>query len=278
MTEDSPRETVVHAAEAGAEAALDSFRRGLVGRPKDGAERVVNAVDVVTEADREAQRRVIERVRERRPDGVVVGEEEDERKTVPEEGLAWVIDPIDGTYNYVRDMVHWATCVAAVRGGETLAAATVLPAIDDRFVAGSREVTFNGREVTVSERTDPETFVVTPIALPPYGQRERSRAGIGDLFERFGDIRRIGSIQITLALIASGALDGTVTASTTNPWDTVGGVHMVRLAGGTVTDVNGDPWTPDSSGLVASNGNAHEELLAVARRLDDEPADSVAGE
>ena len=268
MTDGTVEETVRRAAEAGGDVALEGFRRGSVGETKGGAERVVNAVDVVTEADRAAQRRVVERIREDRTDGVVVGEEEDERKTVPERGLAWVIDPIDGTYNYVRDMVHWATCVAAVRDGEPLAAATVLPALGDRFVAGSDRVAFDGRGVSVSARTDPATFVVTPIALPPYGRRHGYREGIGDLFERFGDVRRIGSIQITLALIASGSLDGTVTASTTNPWDTVGGVHMVRLAGGTVTDVEGDPWTPDSRGLVASNGNAHEELLAVAERFD----------
>jgi myo-inositol-1(or 4)-monophosphatase len=262
------RETVVRAAEAGGDVAMDRFRSGLAGETKGGAERVVNAVDVVTEADRDAQRRVVERIREDRSDGVVVGEENDERATVPDRGLAWVIDPIDGTYNYVRDMVYWATCVAAVRDGVPLAAATVLPALGDRFVADTGDVTFDGRAVTVSDRTDPATFVVTPIALPPYGRRRAYGAGIGDLFERFGDVRRIGSIQITLALVASGALDGTVTASTTNPWDTVGGVHMVRLAGGTVTDADGDPWTPASRGLVASNGNAHDELLAVAQGLD----------
>jgi myo-inositol-1(or 4)-monophosphatase len=270
MTDDRDvYETVVQAAEAGGTAALEQFRSGLTGETKGGADRVVNATDVVTEADREAQRRTIERIREDRPDGEVVGEEEDESKVVPERGLAWIIDPIDGTYNYVRNTVYWATCVAAVRDGEPVAAATTLPALDDRFHAGPDGVGFNGQPITVSDRTDPATFMVAPIALPPYGQREVYGDGIGDMFERFGDIRRIGSIQITLALVASGGLDGTVTASTTNPWDTVGGVYMVRQAGGTVTDKEGDRWTPESRGLVASNGKAHEELLAVAARLDE---------
>jgi myo-inositol-1(or 4)-monophosphatase len=262
------RELVAAAASVGGDVALEGFRSGLVGETKGGAERVVDPEDVVTTADRRAQRRIIERIREERSVGVVVGEEEDEAKTLPDEGLAWVVDPIDGTYNYVRDMAHWASCVAAVRNGKTLAAATVLPALDDRFVVGPDGATFNGRSVSVSDRADPATFVVAPIALPPYGKRGHVREGIGDLFERFGDVRRIGSIQITLALIASGALDGTVTASQTNPWDTVGGVHLVRQAGGTVTDIDGDRWTPESRGLVASNGTAHEKLLAVASRLD----------
>jgi myo-inositol-1(or 4)-monophosphatase len=262
-------EIVARAAEAGGSAALEQFRSGVPSETKGGADRVVNAGDVVTRADKEAQRRTIERIREERSDGEVVGEEEDESKVVPEQGLAWIIDPIDGTYNYVRNKVYWATCVAAVRDGEPVAAVTTLPALGDRFHAGPDGVRFNDQPITVSDRTDPATFIVAPIALPPYGQREDYGDGIGDMFERFGDIRRIGSIQITLALVASGRLDGTVTASTTNPWDTVGGVSMVRRAGGTVTDKEGDRWTPESRGLVASNGNAHEELLAVAARLDD---------
>lgn len=263
------RRVVVRAAESGGTIALDRFRSGLTGETKGDAERVVNSVDVVTEADRNAQRRTIERIRQERSDGSIVGEEENEAKVVPDKGVAWVIDPIDGTYNYVRDMAYWATCVAAVRDGTPVAAATVLPALEDRFVVGPDGVTFNGQEISVSDRTDPATFVVTPTALPQYGQREIYRDGIGYLFEQFGDIRRIGSLQITLALIASGSIDGTVTASTTNPWDTIGGVHMIRRAGGTVTDIEGDQWTPDSKGLVASNGNAHEDLLSVAKRLGE---------
>jgi len=79
----------------------------------------------VTEADRAAQRTVIESIRETFPDDAIVGEEEDERKTVPETGAAWVIDPIDGTSNYVRDIRVWGTAVAAVVDGEPVAAATV---------------------------------------------------------------------------------------------------------------------------------------------------------
>lgn len=269
MTDESIREVVIRAAEAGGDVANGYFRRGIASETKDGADRVINPSDVVTEADRLAQRRVIERIRQERPDGAIVGEEEDERKTVPNEGLAWVIDPIDGTYNYVRNMVNWATCVAAVRGSETIAAATILPAIGDAYVVDANGVRVGDRPISVSDRTDPATFLVSPIALPPYDRRGAYAAEIGEMFERFGDVRRIGSIQITLALIASGSLDGAVTASRTNPWDTIGGVAMIRRAGGTVTDVEGDPWMPDSRGLVASNGTAHGELLAIADQLDE---------
>jgi myo-inositol-1(or 4)-monophosphatase len=68
-------------------------------------------------------------------------------------------------------------------------------------------------------------------------------------------------------MLAAGTVDGVVTNVYANPWDTVAGVHLVRLAGGTVTDVHGDPWRHDSEGLVASNGEIHDELLATATEI-----------
>jgi myo-inositol-1(or 4)-monophosphatase len=72
-------------------------------------------------------------------------------------------------------------------------------------------------------------------------------------------------------MVADGSLDATITNIDANPWDTVGGVHLVRQAGGTVTDLHGEPWRHDSTGLVASNGEAgiHEEALAATRAIAD---------
>jgi myo-inositol-1(or 4)-monophosphatase len=86
------------------------------------------------------------------------------------------------------------------------------------------------------------------------------------LIRAFGDLRRFGSAQVTLAKVAAGSLDAAASAQPRpNPWDTVAGVYMVERAGGTVTDVHGDPWDPGCDGLVASNGTAHDEVLAVVQ-------------
>jgi myo-inositol-1(or 4)-monophosphatase len=222
----------------------------------------------VTAVDRAAQRRVVEVVGERFPDDLVVGEEEDAAKTVPDTGVAWVVDPIDGTYNFVRGLAYWSTAVALVRDGEAVAATTVLPVLDDVYVGGPVGVTHNGTEVSVSDRTDPATFAVTYTIVPSLGERDAYAEGVGALLRRFGEVRRVGSAHVVLALVASGALEGTVTTAVAHPWDSIGGVHLVRRAGGTVTDVHGDPWVPGCRGLVASNGTAHDELVAAARRMD----------
>ncbi|GCF16163.1 hypothetical protein Harman_40980 [Haloarcula mannanilytica] len=77
-------------------------------------------MDYVTKADTETQRRIIERIAENYPYATIVGEEGDELKSAPSDGSAWVIDPIDGTSNFVHDIPFWATTLAAVSDGDTV--------------------------------------------------------------------------------------------------------------------------------------------------------------
>jgi myo-inositol-1(or 4)-monophosphatase len=252
------------AARAGSEVALAAFRTGINVETKSGK------TDVVTAADRNAQRRVIEVIRETHPEDAIVGEEEDELKTVPESGAAWVIDPIDGTNNFVRDTQVWATSVAAVKDGATVAAANVLPAMEDTYVAGEEGVTRNGDPVSVSSKSDPETFVVVPTIWWDFDHRDQYGRACAAIVERFADLRRYGCAQAVLSMLASGQIEGVVTNVVANPWDSVAGVHLVRQAGGVVTDVHGDRWEPGAEGLVASNGEAHTVVLEAAREIRPE--------
>jgi len=256
------RLTVVErAAEAGAAVAADGFRTGIAVETKG------DKTDVVTEADRAAQRRVIEVIHETYPEDPIVGEEDDEAKHVPPDGPAWVIDPIDGTNNYVRDVPIWTTAVASVVDGETVAAANVLPALGDRYVTDGTSTLFNGAPVTVSDRTDPERFRVTPLIWWGRDRRDEYAAACREIVGRFGDLVRPVCAQYVLSMVAAGQLDGAITNVVPNPWDTVGGVEMVRQAGGVVTDLAGDPWTPGATGLVASNGHAHDQLQAAVQAV-----------
>ncbi|WP_353634069.1 inositol monophosphatase [Halobacterium sp. NMX12-1] len=249
------------AALAGSEVAFEAFRTGIDVETKSGK------TDVVTQADRDAQRRVIEVIRETHPEDAIVGEEEDELKAVPDTGAAWVVDPIDGTNNFVRDTQIWATSVAAVKDGETLAAANVLPALGDTYLAGDGDVTRNGEAVTVSEKTDPETFAVAPTIWWDFDARDEYARACEAIVTRFADLRRYGCAQAVLSMVASGQLEGALTNVTVNAWDSVAGVHLVRQAGGVVTDVHGDRWEPGCEGLVASNGEAHDVVLEAAQEI-----------
>ncbi len=250
------------AARAGADVAAASFRTDLEVEYKDGK------TDVVTQIDRAAQRRVIEEIEAAFPDEPIVGEEADALKAVPESGPAWIVDPIDGTNNYVNGIRAFGTAVAAVRDGEPIGAATVCPALGDAYRVGPTGAFRNGEPLSVSDIDDPEAGTVCPTYWWDHDERDQYATASRAVVERFGDMRRFGCAQLELAMVAAGALEGTMTNLRANPWDTVAGVAMVRAAGGTVTDLEGERWRHDSEGLVASNGALHADVLAATREID----------
>ncbi len=248
-------ETAEQAAGAGAERALAMFQGELAVETKS------NAADLVTEADREAQRAVFETIRGRYPDDPIVGEEEDALKGVPATGPAWIVDPIDGTANYVRGNPIWGTSVAAVVDQEAVAGTTVLPALGDAYVADDATARLNGKPISVSARTDPAAAQVATTLWWGFMDGDTHIETLGEIGRAFGDIRRFGSAQATLAMVASGTVDAAASPITPNPWDSVVGVQLIRNAGGVVTDVHGDRWEVGAEGLVASNGHLHDALL-----------------
>jgi myo-inositol-1(or 4)-monophosphatase len=263
MTDADERATVAErAARAGGRVAHERFRDGIAVESK-------GEDDVVTEADRAAQRTVIESIRKSFPDDAIVGEEEDERKTVPDEGASWVIDPIDGTHNYVRDIRVWGTAVAAVVDGEPVAAATVCPALGDVYTADGDGAYRNGEPITVNDVDDPRRAAVDPTLWWDYDARDEYANACEAIVRRFADMRRFGAAQVVLPTVAAGGLEGTISNLRANPWDSVGGIFMIRQAGGRVTDLEGNRWRHDSTGLVASNGSLHEEVLAAAREIEN---------
>jgi len=280
MTDSRQRTAVVErAARAGGAVARDAFRGPLTVETK------ANKNDLVTDADRETQRQIVHTIAGAFPDEPFVCEEEIDMQaatgedsdgltgpagqqtgpmveSVSDTGPCWVVDPIDGTANFARGNVLWASSVASVVDGEAVAAATYLPAVQDIYTAGPESATRNGQRLAVSDRTDPETFAVGLVAAWPSERSGRLGALVQAVNERFGDSRRYGTLQATLGFVASGELEAAVTTEPTTPWDTIAGVELVRSAGGTVTDRHGERWTHNSDGLVASNGNAHDEIVA----------------
>jgi myo-inositol-1(or 4)-monophosphatase len=248
------------AARTGGEVAAGGFRGPLTVETK------ANELDSVTEFDREVQRRVTKLLRADEPGAVIVGEEElpdiETQKALPGSGTAWVVDPIDGTNNFVVGNRIWCCAVAAVADGEAVAAVNEFPALGDCFSAGDEGATRNGEPISVSQRTRAETFTINPISGLSAANRRMLSEYVSIIAGEFGDCRRFGSSQFALSSVAAGELDAAVSNMQLSPWDTVGGVHLIRQAGGKVTDLEGNRWTPGDEGIIASNGKAHEELVA----------------
>jgi myo-inositol-1(or 4)-monophosphatase len=248
------------AAKKAGQKALERFREEFETETKD------DKTDYVTTADHEAQEAALAVLHDSFPDDGVVAEEGDGIKTVPEEGRFWIIDPIDGTANFVHGTPVWASSVALVIDGEPVASANYMPALGDMYVAGE-ETRLNGERVGVSEVTDHEVFKIVPTVWWEHNRRDEFAEVSRRVVTGFGDLLRVGSAQTALSMLASGALEGVVTNVNVNPWDSVAGVHMVRCGGGTVTGADGKRWTTNSEGLVASNGKEHEAVLETVSGL-----------
>lgn len=266
------------AARAGGVVARERFRGDFEVETKS------HRNDLVTDADHEAQEQVLSTLATEFPADTYVCEEAaasipgvgsiDYADEVPERGDAWVVDPVDGTANYARGIRFWATSVTAVVDGRPVGTATYLPAETDTYTAGPESVCLDGTTLTVSERSDLGTFAVALVGWWPTEEGARTAALYRAAAETFGDVRRFGCMQGALALVAAGALDAAFMPTRPQPWDSLGGVYLIRRAGGVATDLDGAPWDRESDGLVVSNGRAHDAVLqAVAEAAAVEPAD-----
>lgn len=262
------------AARSGGAIAMESFRTPLTIEAKGG-----DPMNVVTDIDRRVQTHVIDEISQRFPGDPIVAEESPASDhsnvsaprsgSVPPDGPAWIIDPIDGTNNYVAGNRNWMTSVAATWDGRPVAASNYMPATDDLYLAGpgddsnSTGVTTrrNGVTVTPSDRSDVSAFLINPVFGLSHEDRSELTRVVDIIMSEFGDMRRFGCAQAALSGVATGEIEAAVSTVRLNDWDSVAGVHLVRTAGGIATDLQGDRWSHSSRGLIASNGPAHDSLV-----------------
>jgi len=199
-------------------------------------------MDYASEVDGLAEEAIVKELRKAGPEYAVLGEEGGHQ---PARGgkkarFTWVIDPLDGTSNYLRGIPHWCVSIALAENGEPLHGVVFDPLRNELFVAskGSGAV-LDDRRLRVAERRDLEGALLC-TGFPP---RERARTKaqldcLSALLEHAEDVRRTGSAALDLAWVACGRLDGYFEAGV-QPWDIAAGVLMVREAGGRVCDFRG---------------------------------------
>jgi myo-inositol-1(or 4)-monophosphatase len=189
-------------------------------------------VDVVTESDRSAERLIRRTVLEARPDDAVLGEEGDDEPG--SSGVRWIIDPIDGTVNFLYGIPQYAVSIAAEVDGEVVAGVVLNVATGAEYTATlGGPARCNGRPITV-RATAPlsERLIGTGFSYEA-GQREVQARALVRLLPRIRDIRRFGSCALDLCAVAQGSLDGYVEEGV-NLWDHAAGGLIARSAGARV--------------------------------------------
>ena len=218
--------------------------------------------DLVTEADHAAQAAIHERIRRQFPQHGFLGEEGLE-ETAPGGRYRWIIDPLDGTSNYVHGFPFYAVSIGIEDQGELIGGAIYDPSRDELFTAARGQGTcLNGKPVTTSG-TEPLGEAMLMASLPVGTRRDDPAiARFLKLLPRAQTVQRSGSAALNLSYVACGRIDG-FWSSSLKPWDMAAGVVLVREAGGVVTKMDGQTFQVGQPDLLATASPAlHSEVSA----------------
>ncbi|MBF0454630.1 MAG: 3'(2'),5'-bisphosphate nucleotidase CysQ [Magnetococcales bacterium] len=232
-------------------------------------QQVSNAADVrhkgannpLTKADLEADRLLRTTLLAARPDYGWLSEETVDSIDRLDKKRVWVVDPIDGTKEFIVGLPQFAVSIGLVEAGQTLAACVHNPATNETFLAQrGRGATLNHQPIHTSSRTQ-------LIGSSCLASRSETKRGDWDPFKQELDLTIMGSIAYKLSLVAAGQYDMTFTLTPKNEWDFCAGALLVTEAGGRVTHKGGEPCRfnnkdPRVRSLLASNGHLHSALLA----------------
>jgi myo-inositol-1(or 4)-monophosphatase len=228
------------------------------------------ATDIVTEMDRRSEQLVVERILADRPDDGFLGEEGASREGTS--GVTWVIDPIDGTVNYLYEIPSYAVSVAARVGGEVVAGAVVNPASGETWTATLGGGAFlDGRPV----RVNASPGLAMALVATGFGYAAERRARQAEILRvvlpQVRDVRRAGAASLDLCALACGRIDAYYEQGL-KPWDLAAGGLVAAEAGALVGGLRGRP--AGEALVVAAPPGLFEELADLLTELD---ADRVVG-
>ncbi|MFN8777068.1 MAG: inositol monophosphatase family protein [Flavobacteriales bacterium] len=222
--------------------------------------------NLVTYVDKESERRFVEGLHSILPAAGFVAEE-GTGEPVPG-GLNWIIDPLDGTTNFVHGLNIWCTSIGLARGSEPLVGVIYDPNANELF-SGSRNrgARLNEKNIRVSQvNTLSKSLLATGFPYDDFGREEQYFLLLRALTHRTRGIRRLGSAALDMAWVACGRMEAFYEYGL-NSWDVAAGTLLIREAGGMSTTFNGGDDPIFGEDLICSNGDVYEELLEVIRTI-----------
>jgi myo-inositol-1(or 4)-monophosphatase len=219
--------------------------------------------DFVSAADHRVEKILFQELKKARPEfgflleesGVVAGA--DQRTN-------WVVDPLDGTTNFLHGIPHFAISIGLVRDGEPIAGVVYQPLTDEMFWAERNSGAFvNDHRLRVSARRRLDEAVIA-TGIPHHGRpgQERFMTQLKSVMDATAGVRRFGSAALDLAYVSAGRCDGFWEIGL-NPWDIAAGILLVREAGGYVTDLDPGGKVLETGNVLAANDQLHAPLAAL---------------
>ncbi len=223
--------------------------------------------DFVTSADKRTERILIEELSRARPGYGFLGEEGGAIEGA-DKSHRYIIDPIDGTTNFLHGIPHFAISIGLEREGQLVSALVYNPVTDDLFTAEKGHGAFlNNKRLRVAARKELGSSVIA-TGLPFMGKEGHARAPaeMAAVMNVTAGIRRMGAASLDLAYVAAGRFDG-FWEHGLQPWDVAAGILLLKEAGGVITDINGGEQMMSNGQVVCANENLHPQLLKLLKSV-----------
>ena len=245
---------------AAAARAAEIIQRGAAARYSLTWE-LKSPTDFVSDVDRDSERAIAEVVAQRHPGARLLGEELSP-SMAERDGIVFIADPLDGTTNFLHGFPSYAVSIAALLDGELAAGVVLNAANGELFTAtaggGARR---NGEPISASSIADPSRALIgTGFPFKDPQHIERYLASLPALMREVAGIRRPGAAALDLADVACGRFDAFWELSLA-PWDIAAGILLIREAGGTITNLEGESCRVEQTGVVAGNPRMHQWLI-----------------
>jgi myo-inositol-1(or 4)-monophosphatase len=216
--------------------------------------------DLVTEADHASEKAIFKVIQQNHPDHFILSEETGSMPT--QSNIKWIIDPIDGTINFANGIPICCVSIGVEENGEMIMGAVYNPFMNELFFAEKGKGAFlNDQPIKVSSKNDLLTSCLVTGFPYQYLDTENGPLQIFEkLIRKSIPVRRLGSAALDLCWTAAGRFDGFYEHKL-QAWDSAAGFLIVQEAGGRVTDLKGEKYNPYQPGIIASNGQIHDQLL-----------------
>ncbi len=222
--------------------------------------------DFVSTADTQAERTIVSELKRARPDYGLVTEEDKPVEGTDASGRRWIVDPIDGTTNFLHGIPHFCISIALEERGDIVAGVVYDPSKDELFWADRGNGAYlNDRRIRVSSRQQlNQCLFATGIPFLGRGDHDTYAEQMKAVIGVSSGVRRFGAAALDLAYVAAGRVDG-FWEENLSLWDIAAGVLLVREAGGYVTDFSGRNNSLKSGDVVAANDRIHPPFLKLLR-------------
>ena len=253
----SIRDTAEKAIEKSRQIILDYYNKEFNLKHKVGR-------DIVTQADLDSEKAIIDQIKKDFPDHRILSEECGDKKEVSD--YMWIIDPIDGTMNFAKGMEEYCISIGVEHKGELVFGIIHKPKTNQTYFAEKGKGAFlDGKQIKVSHETEYKDMTLgTDCSHVDEVQKENFEK-LTNMCTDFRTIRIMGSTALHLARLAEGHLD-LYYKNRFHYWDFAAGTLILQEAGGKITDFDGNPINKDSKNAVATNGINHEKFLELVNR------------